>query len=59
MRTPDPILAELHAIRDALAKDQGFDMAKIAHAANEAAKKIGRSFEARPPRRIPPTKKAS
>jgi len=59
MKTPDPIIEELHAIREALSKAQGDDLAKIARAANEAAVKAGRTFETRPPRRIPPTKKAS
>lgn len=59
MKTPDPIIEEIHAIREALANEQGNDLAKIARAAREAAEKTGRPVESRPPRRIPPTKKAS
>jgi Skp family chaperone for outer membrane proteins len=58
MKRPDPILEELHAIREALAKEQGYDMAKIARAAKEFAEKMGVTLVTRPPRRIPPTKKA-
>ena len=59
MKTRDPIVEELHAIRAALAHEQGDDLAKIARAAKAAADNAGRPLVTRPPRRIPPTKKAS
>lgn len=59
MKTPDPIIEEIHAIREAFAKEHGNDLAKIARAANEAAEKTGRRLVTRPPRRIPPTNKTS
>ena len=60
MKLRDPIVEEIHAVREALANEQGNDLEKIALAARAfAEKQTGRRPETLPPRRIPPTKKAS
>ncbi len=59
MKTTDPIIEKIHSVREALANEQGNDVEKIARAANDAAQKAGRQLETLPPRRLPPTKKAS
>ena len=59
MKFEDRIVEEVRAVRDALAKEQDYDLAKIADAARLAGDKSGRKLETRPPRRIAPVKKAS
>jgi hypothetical protein len=51
MRPPtDPILDEIHAIREALAKESGYDAEKIAEAARKRQAKGGRKGVTLPPR---------
>jgi hypothetical protein len=59
MPEPDPILEELHAVRDALAQESGHDLERIADAARARQKKSGRDSVRLPPRRPGSTKKAS
>ena len=59
MKFEDRIVEEVRAVREAIAKDQDYDLAKIAHAAEVAGDKTGRQLERRPARRIDPVKKAS
>ena len=48
---PDPIIEEIHAIREALSRVSGNDIRKIAEAAKARQAKGGR-----PPVRLPPRK---
>jgi hypothetical protein len=53
----DPILEEIHSIREALAKECGYDPEKIAEAARERQAKSGRKAVTLPPRPTATTKK--
>ena len=55
----DPIVEEIHAIREALAKASNNDLRKIAEAANARQVASGRKAVCLPPRRTKPAKKAS
>jgi hypothetical protein len=59
MKLKDPIIEEIHAIREAIAKEHDNDPRKIAEAANAAARKTGAKLESRPPRRVPLAKRPS
>jgi hypothetical protein len=50
MRTTDPILEEIHAIREKLAKKAGFDAEKIAEAARKRQVESGRKAVTLQPR---------
>jgi hypothetical protein len=59
MRYPDPILEEIHEVREALAKEADYDLEKLARALDERQAKGGRKVVSLPPRRVAPVKKAS
>jgi hypothetical protein len=55
----DPIVDEIHKIREALAEASGNDLRKIAEAANARQRESGRKAVRLPPRPTGPAKKAS
>lgn len=59
MPKPDPIVEEVHAVREALAKASGDDLSRIAAAARERQAKGGRPVVRLPPRPPTSTQKAS
>lgn len=50
MPPTDPIIEEIHAIREALAKESDYDAEKIAEAARKRQAKSGRKAVTLPPR---------
>jgi hypothetical protein len=52
MPSIDPILEEIHAIREALAKASGYDVEKIAEAARKRQAESGRKSVTLPPRPV-------
>ncbi|MFS8068164.1 MAG: hypothetical protein ACMG6S_17560 [Byssovorax sp.] len=56
---PDPIVDEIHAIREALSRASGDDIRKIAEAARARQVQSGRKAEQLPPREVRLKKKAS
>lgn len=50
MPSKDPILEEIHEIREALAKESGYDLEKIAAAARKRQEESGRKAVTLPPR---------
>ena len=56
---PDPIIEEIHAIRDALSKASGDDIRKIAEAAKARQVQSGQPAVRLPPRRAKAARKAS
>ena len=50
MATTDPIIEEIHAVREALAKESGYDAEKIAEAARKRQAQSGRTAVTLPPR---------
>jgi|EndMetStandDraft_4_1072995.scaffolds.fasta_scaffold2553109_1 hypothetical protein len=59
MRTQDPIVEELHAIREALAEASDNDLAKIVEAARARQQTSGHPIVELPPKRVGKTQKAS
>jgi hypothetical protein len=59
MPPSDPIIDEIHAIRDAIAKASGNDLHKMAEAARSRQKASGRQSAKLPPKRARTAKKAS
>jgi formate-dependent phosphoribosylglycinamide formyltransferase (GAR transformylase) len=59
MVEPDPIIEEIHAIREALSKLSGHDIRKIAEAAKARQATSGRIPVRLPPRKAKGTQKAS
>jgi hypothetical protein len=59
MRPLDPIVEELHAIREALSKASDNDLARIAEAARARQQKSGHEVVRLPPKRVPQPQKAS
>jgi hypothetical protein len=59
MPIADPIVEEIHAIRDAISKASDNDLRKIADAARSRHKASGRPSVKLPPKRRRPAKKAS
>jgi hypothetical protein len=60
METPkNRIVAQIHAIRQAIARASGKDVESIAEAARARQAKSGRKVVRLPPKRILPLKKAS
>ena len=55
----DPIIDELHAIREALSRASGHDVRKIAEAAKARQAESGRTTVRRPPRKVKAARKAS
>lgn len=60
METPkDPIVEQIHAIREAIAKASGNDLESIAEAAKARQAKSGRKVVRFPPKLVHPIEKAS
>ena len=55
----DPIIEEIHAVREALSKESGHDIRKIAEAAKARQTESGRKTVRLPPRKAKATRKAS
>ncbi len=58
MSARDPIVEEVRAIRDAIAKEFDYDIERLGRALQERQVKSGRPVVRLPPKRIPPEKKA-
>lgn len=58
MSSRDPIVEEVRAIRDAIAKEFDYDIERLGRAMQERQSKNDRPVVRLPPRRIPPEKKA-
>lgn len=56
---PDPIIEEIHAIREALSKESGHDIRKIAEAAKARQTESGREAVRLPPRKAKAARRAS
>ena len=56
---PDPIIEEIHAIREALSRASGHDIRKIAEAAKARQTDSGRKTVRLPPRKPKAARKAS
>jgi hypothetical protein len=59
MRIQDPIVEELHAIREALAEASDNDLAKIVEAARTRQQTSGHEVVRLPPKRVSKAQKAS
>lgn len=59
MKYSDPIIDEIRAIRDAIAKDCDYDMEKLAQVLKAHETQSGRKVVRRPPKRIVVVRKAS
>lgn len=57
--TPDPVVEEIHAIREALSKLSGDDIRAIAEAARLRQELSGRRVVRLPPREVKETRHAS
>lgn len=57
MPSPDPVLEEIHAVREALAKKAGYDAERIAEAARKRQAESGRKAVTLPPRPAATVKK--
>lgn len=55
----DPIIEEIHRVRDALSKAADHDIRKIAEAARARQRESGRKAVRLPPRKTKATRKAS
>ncbi|HEY4159435.1 MAG TPA: hypothetical protein VGM29_15105 [Polyangiaceae bacterium] len=53
MKRADPIIEELHKVRDTIAKRYGFDVQRIAAAFKAKEGESGHPVVSRPPRRVP------
>jgi hypothetical protein len=58
MQDPNPIVDEVRAVRDSIAKEHGYDIAKIAEAVREREAKSGRTYVRLAPRPPSLVKKA-
>jgi len=58
MQDPNPIVDEVRAVRDSIANEYGYDIAKIAEAVREREAKSGRTYVHLPPRTPSLVKKA-
>lgn len=56
---PDPIVEEIHAVREALSRSSDDDLRKIAEAARARQVQSGRTAVRLPPRKASSTRKAS
>jgi hypothetical protein len=59
MPRKDPIIEEIHAVRDALAREADYDLDKMLEAARARQKASGRQAVRLPPREAELVKKAS
>ena len=48
---PDPIIEEIHRVREKLAEQHGFDMRAIVRHLRRSQEKSGRRYETLPPKR--------
>ena len=55
---PDPIIAEVHAIRDALAAEAGHDVGRLFQMIREREEKSGRTYVQFPRRPVEPPQHA-
>lgn len=55
----DPIVEEVHAVRETLAREAGYDLNRIVEAARARQAASGRPVVRLPPKRTDSTKKAS
>ncbi len=59
MQRKDPIVEEVHAVREAIARDAGYDLDRIVEAARARQAASGRLVVQLPPKKTVPIKKAS
>ncbi len=59
MPRKDPIVEEVHAVREAIAREAGYDLDRIIEAARARQVASGRPVVRLPPKKTAPTKKAS
>ena len=59
MSRKDPIVEEVHAVREALAREAGYDLDRLIEAARERQAASGRQVVRLPPKRPQPAKNAS
>ena len=59
MRYSDPIIDEIRAVRDAIAKEYDYDIDKLAEALKAREAKSGRKVVRLPPREVIVVRKAS
>jgi hypothetical protein len=59
MPQPDPIVDEVRAVRDAIAKESDYDIGKIAEAVRAREATNGRTVVTLPPRVLAPSRKVS
>jgi hypothetical protein len=59
MRHDDPIVDEVRAIRDAIAKEFDYDIDKLAHAIKAHEDQSGRRVVRLPPKKVTVVRKAS
>src|SRR5258708_4811249 len=59
MPRKDPIIEEIHAVRDAIAREAGYDLDKMLEAARARQKASGRQAVRLSPREAEPVEKAS
>ena len=55
----DPIIEEIHAVREELAREADYDIEKLLEAARARQKASGLQVVRLPPREVEPAKKAS
>ena len=59
MRYPDPIVDEVRAVRDAIAKEFDYDIEKLAKAIKAHEAQSGQEFVRLPPKKVTVVRKAS
>ena len=59
MQQPNPIVDEVRAARDAIAKEFDYDISKIAEAVRARKARSGRTVVNLPPRKATPARKTS
>jgi hypothetical protein len=59
MPRKDPIVEEIHAVREAIAREAGYDLDRIIEAARARQVASGQPVVRLPPKKVAPTKKAS
>ena len=59
MSRKDPIVEEIHAVREAIARESGYDLDRIVEAARARQAASGREAIRLPPKKVASGKKAS
>lgn len=59
MPRKDPIVEEVHAVRETIAREAGYDLDRIIEAARARQAASGRPVVRLPPKKTTPTQKAS